>query len=65
MMNEQDVTVYQERRLRGMWGDAIFEWWRWWLRLGLRAIEGRHCYSGPRWWWFVACKRIASGWWGV
>lgn len=58
------MTSAQERELRARWGDAAFVWWRWWLGVGCMAIEGRSCYSGPRWWFFRACKVIGSGWWG-
>lgn len=53
------------RQLYERWGLWRYSWWSLWVKLGVMAIKGRQCYSGPRWWWFVACKRIASGWWGV
>ena len=49
-----------QRRLYERMGLVRYAWWAGWLRLGCMAIEGRACYSGPRWWFFVACKRIGS-----
>jgi len=59
------MTESQELELRSRWGDAAFEWWHWWVTLGLSCIEGHRTHKGPRWWAFVVCKRIAGGWWAV